>query len=227
MKGPFDGIHMCTKSDKRFPGNLQHSSRIMKTKTPSIRAAIFLLALPLCDANAAVVFFDDFESPAVSDFNASVFSSGWTLNESNANQLGLRNGTLPHDGSQVAQINANNSAPGASFSRSISTVIGQTYTLSLWYLSYVSTSAVVRMDFGLTSASSPVTPAANTWYELTFDHTATATSTLLSITDLTTNTVSSDLFVDTIRVTTIPEPSAAGLLALGASAALLRKNRRH
>ncbi|MDX2109789.1 MAG: PEP-CTERM sorting domain-containing protein [Verrucomicrobiota bacterium] len=198
----------------------------MKSKPLSIGAAILLLALPLSQATASVIFYEGFESPVIFDFNSSVFSPGWSLNEPNSQQLGLRNGLFPYDGIQVAQINANNSPAGASFSRFIPTSIDQTYTVSLRYLSYASTSAAVKVDFGAASFSSPVTPLVNTWYELTFNYTATAPETMLTISDVTTNTVSSDLFVDAVSITSIPEPSAAVWVSLAAFSFLLLRRRR-
>lgn len=190
---------------------------------------ICLLALSLGKTKAATIFSDGFETPSVSGFNGSVFSPGWTLSEpSDPSQLGLASGGFAYEGLQVAQINANNTPAGASFSRSLATNIGQVYNLSLRYYSYVGVDAAVQANFGSSSLSSLTlgTPVVNTWYELTLSATATSTSTLLTITDVTTNTSSSDLFLDAITVASVPEPSMLGLFGLGTSAMLLRRNRK-
>jgi hypothetical protein len=201
----------------------------IRAMSPPMRFSLPLLVsvlLGVGQVHASVVFTDSFEDPVVSGFSATTFSSGWTLNEpSSTDQLGLRSGFF-QSGNQAAQINANGSPVGASFSRMIATNPGDQYMVSLWYYSFVGLDAAVRAELGSTLVTSPAAVLANTWYELTFLHTATSTSTLLNITDVTTDGASSDLFVDSITVSSVPEPTKLGFLGLSAFGMIFRRRRR-
>lgn len=219
----------------RFEIVTQGWKKLLISNCPGIRGNLHLMriSLPLIvsvllgvgQVHASVVFSDSFEDPVVSGFNATTFSSGWTLNEpAHADQIGLRSGFF-QSGNQAAQINGNGSPVGASFSRMIATNPGDQYMVSLWYYSFVGLDAAVRAELGSTLVTSPAAVLANTWYELTFLHTATSTSTLLNITDVTTNGASSDLFVDSITVSNVPEPTKLGFLGLSALGMIFRRRR--
>lgn len=177
-------------------------------------------------ARAEFIFFDGFESPETPGFTAE-FSPGWDVTKTSPDQVGIYEvGSNAHQGSQVADFNAYNLDFGGAISRSITTIMGQEYQVSLYYYSFNSAGSAVRLDFG--SAFTSATAAdANTWTELTLNFTATSTSTLLSITDVTTgNTVIADLWVDSVSVSTVPEPTTGLLVGLGLATTLALRGRR-
>lgn len=189
--------------------------------------------LSLGTARSEIVFFDSFETPDITAFSTS-FSPGWTVSKPDTDSVGLIDGPtafvpLPaYDGNQAADFNANDSAIGGSISRSITTVIGQEYQVSLYYLSYNSISVgagAVQLDFG-TASTSAVATAADTWTQVTLNFTAVDTSTLLQITDVTTGITNfKDLWVDSVTVSTVPEPTTT-VMALAAGVGFLFRRRK-
>jgi VCBS repeat-containing protein len=122
---------------------------------------------------------------------------------------------VPTNGSKLVAFNSVNRPPNAVLSQSFATVIGQTYTLAFdaGVLSY--TSSTQSMLVSVTGAgnllSRTITLIGSTggnclWLPQSFTFVANSTTATLTFTDQSTSTISVDMLLDNVRVSTGQEP---------------------
>jgi hypothetical protein len=139
--------------------------------------------------------------------------TGWTVGGPGGGDVVVENGpgdsgTLnPYDGQQWITFNANNSAPGGSLSQTITTSVGQSYTVALaggraGAGSISLTATAVASDSTLLASNYCVPPTSGVWTVFQMVFTATTPSTTLVFKDTSTVTVAVDLGLDAVSVTT-------------------------
>ncbi len=198
--------------------------------------------LSVSASNAALFANGGFEdADLANDTTSTTAPTGWVIsgtagivhrdgNFFGANIIGSVDPTViaAFEGRQFVHFGDGGAAAGGTIAQTFDTIMGTTYTVefSIAGGDFDGSSHQIIADAG--GGLGGLTQAAtnNTYSTHTFDFTATGTSTTLTFTDdLQSGGVSSDLILDGVSVTPIPEPSSTALLGLGGLALILRRRK--
>jgi hypothetical protein len=193
-------------------------------------------------AYAQILVNGSFEQPVLSstvNYSSTFSFTGWSgASTGGAGNAGLVVGTnvglTPEDGNQAFAFNGNNPPDGTYIEQTFSTAIGQTYMLDFWLGRNGDPSAdigpepleaqVAVLDASNTTISSLTAepPSTDTWSMSTLGFTADSSTSTVIFTDISGSNPNSDLFLDNVSVSAVPEPSTfaalAGLSVLGFAA---------
>lgn len=191
-----------------------------------LTAAAFLLGAGA--ANAATVFFDDFDA---NNYGLNTTPAGWTLNSGSVDIIG--DGNFPWYGAgNYIDMNGSTSQGGSISTTVAGLVIGKTYTLEfdVGYNNNSGNNEQLSYSIGslIGSYGPPIASGASTYLHLTYQFTASATSHLLTFADTSGNDGDNGgAILDNVRVSAVPVPAAGLLLlsGLGGIAALRRRKR--
>jgi hypothetical protein len=198
-------------------------------------------------AKAQILVNGSFEQPVLSstmNFFGAFSFMGWsgasTGGGGNAGLVvGTNVGLTPEDGNQAFAFNGNNPPDGTYIEQTFSTTIGQTYMLDFWLgrngdpLADVGPelleAQVAVLDASNTTISSITAepPSTDTWSMSSLGFTADSSTSTVIFTDISGSNPNSDLFLDNVSVSVVPEPSTfaalVGLSVLGY--AVYRRNK--
>lgn len=181
-------------------------------------AAALALCASAAHADTNLVSNGSFEANQLGSGSWTVFANpvGWTTS---GGSLELRNNVAgsAQDGNMYAELDGYGNM---AISQTLSTVVGQTYTLSFWFSDRTGVavdSNGISWSVGALSGlvNGPYNGTGNNvWQQFTTTFTATSTSTVLSFAGAgTSDSLGSSL--DNISVTAVPEPATFGLMAAG------------
>lgn len=138
----------------------------------------------------------------------------------NVNGAGCGNAGPAHTGTQMAFLDWSNSFN--TISQTLTTVVGQTYTISFWV--FGDHPNLLNVTFGGSTLFNGTAPSIGQYVQFTFDSTATSTATVLAFSGQ--RTVGGVVLLDDVSASSVPESSSFLLLGtglLGAAAGLRRK----
>lgn len=201
-----------------------------------VRMAICQVAMLVPVAlRADLILNGSFESPTISgnlNFVGAFSFDGWsafsTGGGGNAGIVdGLDFGLAPYDGNQHFSFNGNDPAAGSWIEQSFSTVAGQTYAVEFAVGRNNGFAAqVLQIEgevFGASDgllASFSGAPPESIGYQLaTFQFTADSSTSRLRFTDTSGSNPNTDLFLDSVAVTAVPDVADTAVLLLVALAA--------
>lgn len=161
----------------------------------------------------------------------------WTLDETSGDDIRhldgdfFGGGVVAQHGDQYVGFTAFGAADGGVLSQAFDTVIGQAYTVSFWVNnasfgpSTHSLTAAVDNTAGDAAVGTPSQD--DTWENVSFNFTASSTTTTLSFTSaiLTGDSASTDVLLDNVTVSEVPEPGSLALLGLGGLLIARRRRR--
>jgi len=173
---------------------------------------------------------------------AGTLADDWTLTGSSSLALtdtdyivnAGASGASPYGG-RFLSFNAADDAADNTASQWFNTTVGTSYLLSFAFANYgVSLTQVLNVSvqdsgsntltgFSLIDGSGG-TDLGTIWNETSLVFTATTSTTLLTFTDAGSATPSTDLFVDNVAVTPVPEPATLAVLGLGLAAIRRRRS---
>jgi hypothetical protein len=114
----------------------------------------------------------------------------------------------PYDGKQWIDFNGNNTQPGGTLSQTITTTVGQTYTVAFEVGEYGSgPQSLTALAFGSNNvviASNYCVPASDEWTQFQLEFAAVSTNTTLFFKDSSTITVGADLALDAVTALSAP-----------------------
>lgn len=181
-----------------------------------------LAAVLAMQAKASSIVSDGgFESAALGNYTGSI-GDGWTVTAGTITVVGTDTVFgISHSGNQMVYLDFEASVN--TISQTLTTVVGQSYTISYW-LADTSPNTVI-VTFGgqtLFNGTSPTNgiDSASDYVQYTFTATATSTSTVLSITGQWLDTGASGTLLDDVSVTPngpppTPAPSSLYLCLIG------------
>jgi hypothetical protein len=187
-----------------------------------------MLAGPVFQASASSIVLDGgFESGTPNSYTGPV-GDGWVVTAGTGaicNDItfaGCGNAGSAHTGNQMAFLDWSNTLDTTT--QTLTTVIGQDYTISYWVAG--SEANFLEVTFGgstLLNGTSPTGGVASPsdYVEYTFNAIATSTSTVLAFSGE--RTVSGEILLDDVSVTATPEPSTLLLTGLSLVAVSLRR----
>lgn len=200
----------------------------------TVFSALVAVYAAMPSVHAQIIANGGFEQPVISSnlnfngTNVAISFTGWTgISAGNGGNAGLVFGTdfglSPQAGSQHFSFNGNNPAAGTYLEQTFSTISGQSYIVDFWlgrsngvFGQVLTVQAdVLGSGDGLLATLSASPPNSISYSIATFNFTADATSTILRFTDISGSNPNTDLFLDTVAVTAIPEPTTAAI-AIGA-----------
>jgi len=211
-----------------------------------MNSKILLVAAAALMASASASFAAS-ELVTNGDFSAGL--SGWTKSgkidvytDSFYQSVGGSNSSGAN-GNYLGIGSQNSTVLGSSIFQTLSTVIGQTYTLSFDYAGFGAGNGTNTQTLGYTigSITSSFVSVPTQWLSTNLDKifftqtvtfTATSTSTKLAFKDLTTDSRNADMLLDNVSVravTPVPGPEAGaglGALALGGLALVMKRRRK-
>jgi hypothetical protein len=208
----------------------------------STALSFLMLTFPVCVSAAGLLVNGSFEDPVVTtnyNFTGAFSFSGWSgfstgsgVGNGNAGIVpGVEFGLSPYDGNQAFSFNGDNPPAGSFLEQSFATVSGQEYSVAfavgrnngfpsqdLELQSVVFNSNGDQL-FALTS-----TPPSSVGYlPVSFTFLANSSLSRLRFTDVSSSNPNTDLFIDAVVVTEVPEPISFNLFSGGAVAYLLRR----
>ncbi|NOY42552.1 MAG: hypothetical protein GXP26_12040 [Planctomycetes bacterium] len=209
------------------------------TTTVGLLATILVLVGSLVGrVEAALLLNPSFESPDVlSTGYTDVDPTNWVVTETVSFQVSLfdRADFPGVDGDQFVAFNAGATPTGSSINQAFGTIAGASYEVSFWTAANVpAISSVNAMIFdGVGIGMIPLASQNNnlggpfSFVQTTFSFTASSGTTTLAFVDDSTETVSSDLFLDHVEITliSVPEPSPIILIGLGSLCLAFTHNR--
>ena len=214
--------------------------------TRFINRAILLAAVCVCctaltpAAHANLLTDGGFESyagpTAVLPLTPPATLPGWTASGSG---MAIESNGFPHTGTNDVAFTATSSVSTGTLSQTVTTLVGQAYTLSFWLLdpNFIPGSETLNVTFGgFTTSVAPTTPGAsyaNVALTILGSDVTSTTTTLSFQGVLDTSTFAPVLYLDDVSLTAnaVPEPSSlavfAAMLCLLAPVGLRRSSRRH
>lgn len=194
-------------------------------------------------ASANMILNGDFEAPQLSGSQWQVFGSipGWNTTAGSGIEIQRNTVVNAQSGNQYVELDSHYAVDtNSTMSQAVSTVAGQTYTLSFWYsprtnngsndnginvfwdafggdfLSFDATNQVLSIDNYINSQT-------NYWAPFTVDLVATSSQMALSFgADGMDNTFGG--FIDNVSlIAKVPEPSSLMLIGLGVAGLILRR----
>jgi hypothetical protein len=180
-----------------------------------------LLAVAAVPASASNIVADPgFENGTPSAYTGAM-GDGWVVTAGtgaicNVSGAGCGNAGPAHTGSQMGFLVWSNSFN--TITQTLTTVIGQTYTISYWVSA--DHPNLLEVTFGGSTLFNGTAPSSNNYVQFSFNSTATATSTVLAFSGQ--RTAGGVTLLDDVSVTTasVPEPATwllacVALLAIG------------
>lgn len=183
-----------------------------------------LLAVAVVQANASNIVADPGFESGIPGSYTSAMGDGWVVTAGtgaicNNSGGGCGSAGVAHTGTQMAFLDWSDTFDTTT--QTLSTVIGQTYTIS--YFVAGTQPNLLQVTFGGSTLFNGTAPtngvvSPSNYVQYTFNSPATSTSTVLAFSGQ--RTVGGEILLDDVSVTAIPEPStllmlAAGLLVLG------------
>jgi hypothetical protein len=198
---------------------------------------VFAFALSL-SARAQIVLNGSFEAPAsgATQNLAGAFSLGaWSgVGPSNGGNAGLvvgtDNGLAPFAGSQHFTFNGGNPSDRGWIEQSFSTVSGASYLVE-FAIGRAGSGQALSLTAAVTGAgvlaSGSFSPGASVGYSVaSFSFVADGASAVLRFTDTSGGNSISDLYLDGVAVSAVPEPAAVGaVMGMACGAAAWRRRR--
>jgi MYXO-CTERM domain-containing protein len=194
----------------------------MIRKTHGVWLVATMLAGAAVQASAANIVADPgFESGTAGSYTGAI-GDGWVVTAGtgaicNVSGAGCGNAGPAHTGTQMAFLDWSNSFD--TISQSLTTVIGQTYTISFWVAG--DNPNFLNVTFGGSTLFNATAPAIGDYVPFTFDSTATSTTTVLAFSGQ--RTVGGIELLDDVSVSESAVPETAtwlltpmALLGLGA-----------
>lgn len=207
-----------------------------KNRQPATKLSLLSLgavaALSL-NAQAAVIAnggFDDYTgTPANGDLISSLTPADWSVTGTSDDQVQLKTtggGMSPQDGGYYLGI----FTPSNGVAQTFDTVNGQEYEVTFYLGRQGTDTPTVDLNVdgsaSLHDSSILINSTQDTWAQHTISFTADSLSTTLSfVENASSASGTSDVFVDTVSITAVPEPSSAALLGLGGLALILRRRK--
>lgn len=190
-------------------------------------SGVWLLAAMLAGAavhaSAANIVADPgFEMGTPSDYTGAI-GDGWVVTAGtgaicNVSGMGCGNAGPAHTGTQMAFLDWSNTFNTTT--QTLTTVVGQTYTISYWVLDQHSN--FLNVTFGSSTLFNGTAPTIGDYVQFTFNSTATSTSTVLAFSGQRT-TGRGGTLLDDVSVTpsAVPEPTtwlltSVALIGVGA-----------
>jgi hypothetical protein len=199
----------------------------MISKTPGVWLLATMLAGGAVQATANIVIDPGFESGTAASYTGAM-GDGWVVTVGtgaicNNSGAGCGNVGNAHTGTQMAFLDWSTSFNTTT--QTLTTVIGQTYSISYWVAD--NQANLLQVMFGGSTLFNGTAPTNSNYAQYVFNATATSTSTVLAFSGQRT-TGRGGTLLDDVSVTAVPEPSAFVLLltGLGTFGVLcLKKNR--
>lgn len=199
---------------------------ISKTHRGWLLAA--MLAGAVVQANADNIVMDPgFESGTPNSYTGPM-GDGWVVTAgtgaicNDISDAGCGNAGIAHTGNQMAFLDWSNTLDTTT--QTLTTVIGQEYTISYWVAG--NEANFLEVTFGASTLFDGTAPtngvgSSSDYVQHVFDATATSTSTVLAFSGQ--RTVGGEILLDDVSVTATPEPSALLLTGLCLVALVLRR----
>jgi hypothetical protein len=199
---------------------------------------------------AQIILNGSFEQPALSstvNYTSTFSFTGWSGASTGDGGtagvvLGTNFGLTPEDGNQAFSFNGNNPPDGTFIEQTFSTTIGQSYAVDFWLgrngdpafdvgpETLEVQASVLNASNTTISSITAEPPSTDTWSMSTFAFTANSSTSTLLFTDISGSNPNSDLFLDNVSVSAVPEPSTyaalTGLIVLGFAAYRRNPNRK-
>jgi len=192
---------------------------IQKTYGVSLLAAMLVGAAVQASA-ANIVADPGFEDGIASSYTGAM-GDGWVVTAGtgaicNVSGAGCGNVGPAHTGTQMAFLDWSNTLNTTT--QTLTTVVGQSYTISYWVLDQQAN--LLNVTFGSSTLFNGTAPTIGDYVQFTFNATATSTSTVLAFSGQRTTGRGGSL-LDDVSVSAAPEPAtclltSVALIGLGA-----------
>lgn len=197
----------------------------MLRKTYGVWILATMLAGAAVQASASNIVTDPGFEMGIPGSYTGAMGDGWVVTAGtgaicNVNGAGCGNAGPAHTGTQMAFLDWSNSFN--TISQTLTTVVGQTYTISFWV--FGDHPNLLNVTFGGSTLFNGTAPSIGRYVQFTFDSTATSTATVLAFSGQ--RTVGGVELLDDVSASSVPESSSFLLLGtglLGAAAGLRRK----
>ncbi len=189
---------------------------------------LLIIALAAASCSAQIIVNGSFEAPVLTstqNYFGSFSFTGWSgASTGGTGNAGLVVGTdfglTPFDGNQHFGFNGNNPAPGTLIEQTFATTIGQAYSVAFaigrnngFFNQALGLKAeIFGAGNGILSTLAASPPDSVGYAMATFSFVANSGATTLRFTDISGSNPNTDLFIDSVSVTAVPEPSTFALL---------------
>lgn len=199
---------------------------VMSVKSQRVWLIATMMAGAVVQANANIILDPGFESGIPGSYTGAM-GDGWVVTAGtgaicNNSGAGCGSAGVAHTGTQMAFLDWSDTFD--TMTQTLTTVIGQTYTIS--YFVAGTQPNFLGVTFGGSTLFNGTAPtngvvSPSDYVQYTFNSTATSTSTVLAFSGQ--RTVGGEILLDDVSVAAIPEPSALALTGLGLAAMVLRR----
>lgn len=196
----------------------------MMNRTSPVWLLVVMVGGTAVQAHANLMMDPGFESGTPGSYTGAM-GDGWVVTAGtgaicNNSGAGCGNAGLAHTGTQMAFLDWSNTFN--TITQTLTTVIGQNYTISYWVDDTQANS--LSVTFGGSTLFNGSAPGGSGYVQYTFDATATSTSTVLAFSGQRSTGRGGTLLDDvSVNANSVPEPSmtwlfstSAALLGLGA-----------
>lgn len=187
-------------------------------RTHQLWLLVSIFAGAAIQANASNIVMDPSFETGIANSYTGAIGDGWLVTAGtgaicNISGAGCGSAGVAHTGDQMAFLDW--STTFDTLSQTLTTVVGQTYTVSYWVAG--TQANLLEVAFGgstLFDGTSPTgsVSSAGDYVQYSFDVTATSTSTELAFSGE--RTAGGEVLLDDVSVTATPEPSALPLVGL-------------